>query len=68
MVYGARCQQSKKERNPFVRQESRRKKTICVICKEPITKAQRPAVRMQPGKESHMECFAKRERGASKPN
>ena len=43
-------------------------KAICVICKKPITQAQRPAVRMQPGKEAHMECFAKRERQASKPN
>jgi hypothetical protein len=48
--------------------ETRSKKTICAICGKPITKAQRPSVRMQPGQEAHMECFAKREKDAGKPN
>jgi hypothetical protein len=51
-----------------VPKETRSKKPICVICKKPITKAQRPSVRMQPGKEAHMECFVKREQDARKPN
>ena len=51
-----------------MRKETRSKKSICVICKKPITTAQRPTVRMQPGKEAHMECFAKREKDAAKPN
>jgi len=51
-----------------MRKETRSKKTVCVICKKPITKAQRPSVRTQPGKEAHMECFAKREQDARKPN
>lgn len=49
-------------------EETRSSQAICVICKKPITESQRPAVRMQPGKEAHMECFAKREKQASKPN
>jgi hypothetical protein len=51
-----------------MRKETRSKQTICVICKKAITKAQRPSVRMQPGKEAHIECFAKREKDAGKPN
>jgi hypothetical protein len=51
-----------------VRKETRNKRSICVICKKPITKEQRPSVRLQPGKEAHMECYAKREKDASKPN
>ena len=48
--------------------ETRSKETICTICKKPITDAQRPSVRMQPGKEAHMQCWVKREQNASKPN
>jgi hypothetical protein len=51
-----------------MRKETRSKKIICVICGKPITKAQLPSVRMQPGKEAHMECFVKREKEAGKPN
>jgi len=51
-----------------MRKETRSKKTIFVICGKPITKADRPSVLMKPGKEAHMECFAKREKGARKPN
>jgi hypothetical protein len=51
-----------------MRKETRSKKTICVICGKPITKAQRPSVRMQPGQEAHLECFVKREKDAVKPN
>ena len=29
---------------------------------------QRPSVRLQPGKEAHMECFIKRELDTGKPN
>jgi hypothetical protein len=39
-----------------------------VFCGKPITKAQRPSVRMQPGQEAHLECFVKREKDAAKPN
>jgi hypothetical protein len=51
-----------------MRKETRSKKIICAICGKPITQAQRPSVRMQPGKEAHMECFVKREKDAGKPN
>jgi hypothetical protein len=51
-----------------MRKETRSKKIICVICRKPITKAQRPSVRMQPGEEAHMECFVKRQKNAAKPN
>ena len=51
-----------------MRKETRSKKTICVICGKPITKAQRPSVRMQPGQEAHLECFVKREKEAAKTN
>jgi len=50
-----------------VREETQ-KKRICVFCKIPITRKQQPSVQMQPGKEAHMECFAKHEKDASKPN
>jgi hypothetical protein len=51
-----------------MRKETRSKKIICVICGKPITKAQRPSVRMQPGQEAHMECWVKQEKDAGKPN
>ena len=51
-----------------MRKETRSEPSICILCKKPITPKQRPAVRMQPGKEAHMECFVKREKDASKPN
>ncbi|HVN20062.1 MAG TPA: hypothetical protein VMU05_14850 [Dongiaceae bacterium] len=51
-----------------MREETQKKLSICVFCKKPITKEQRPAVRMQPGKEAHMECFVNHEKDASKPN
>lgn len=51
-----------------MRKETRSKKAVCAICGKPITKAQRPSVRMQPGKEAHIECFVKREKDAGKPN
>ncbi len=51
-----------------MQKETHSKKTICMICGKPITKAQRPSVRIQPGKEAHIECFVKREKDAGKPN
>jgi len=57
----------RKGKNPSVR-EGAGQKSICVLCKQPITRRQRPAVRLQPGKEAHMECFVKREFDAGKPN
>jgi len=49
-------------------EQTRNKETICVICKKPITKAQRPPLRLEPGKEAHMECYAKRQKNAGRPN
>ncbi len=49
-------------------EETQRKKSVCVFCKKPITKEQRPAVTMGPGREAHMECFMKHEQDARKPN
>jgi len=57
----------KKGKHPSVR-EGTRQQSICVLCKQPITRRQRPSVRLQPGKEAHMECFIKRELDADKPN
>ena len=51
-----------------MREETQNKQSICVFCKKPITQEQRPAVRMQPGKEAHMECFVKHEKDAAKAN
>jgi hypothetical protein len=51
-----------------MQKETRSKKNICVICGKPITKAQRPSVRIQPGQEAHLECWVKREKNAAKPN
>ena len=51
-----------------MRKETRSTRSICAICKKPITKEQRPSVRLQPGKEAHVECYAKRDKEASKPN
>lgn len=41
-----------------MREETRKKQVICAICKRPITRAQRPSVLLERGKEAHMECFA----------
>jgi len=57
----------KKGKNPSVR-EGTRQQSICVLCKRLITRRQRPAVRLRPGKEAHMECFTKHETDAGKPN
>jgi len=57
----------KKGKPPSVR-EGNRQQTICILCKQPITRRQRPSVRLQPGKEAHMECFIKREFDTGKPN
>jgi hypothetical protein len=57
----------KKGKSPSVRKGTH-PQTICVFCKQPITRQQRPSVRMQPGKEAHMECFVKRELDTGKPN
>ncbi len=55
-------------RSPSVREETQSKKSVCVFCKKPITKEQRPAVTMGPGREAHMECFVKHDQDAKKPN
>jgi hypothetical protein len=57
----------KKGKSPSVRKGTH-PQSICVLCKQPITRRQRPAVRLQPGKDAHMECFIKRELDAGKPN
>lgn len=44
------------------------KPSICVLCKKPITKQQRPAVLLQPGKQAHVECWIKHRQDAGKPN
>ena len=44
------------------------KQSICAFCKTPITKGQRPAVSLQPGKQAHIECWIKQRKEASKPN
>ena len=51
-----------------MREETQRKKTVCVFCKKPILKKERPAVQMQPGKQAHMECWMKHDQDAKKPN
>lgn len=51
-----------------MRNETRGKTTVCVICGKPITKEQRPSVQMGPGREAHLECYVKREKEAGKPN
>lgn len=48
--------------------EGTRQTVICALCGQPITRRQRPSVRLQPGKEAHMECFIQRELDAGKPN
>ncbi|HEV2395651.1 MAG TPA: hypothetical protein VGS27_01750 [Candidatus Sulfotelmatobacter sp.] len=50
-----------------MRKETRSKEAICVFCKKPITREQRPAVGMEPGKQAHVECWAKHENEATKP-
>jgi len=57
----------KKGKHPSVRGGTRQQ-SICVLCKQPITRRQRPSVRLQPGQEAHMECFVKRELDTDKPN
>lgn len=51
-----------------MRKETGGRVVVCVICKRPITEAQRPSVQLQSGEEAHLECYAERERQASKPN
>jgi len=41
---------------------------ICVFCKQPITKEQRPAILLKDGEQAHMECWMKHEKEARKPN
>jgi hypothetical protein len=33
--------------------------TICVLCKLPIKMTDRPSVRLDKGREAHMECYTK---------
>ena len=51
-----------------LREETQSKQSVCVFCGKPITKKQRPAVAIRPGKEAHMECWTKHEKNATKPN
>ena len=51
-----------------MREETQSKQSICVFCGKPITKKQRPAVTIRPGKEAHMDCFLQHETDAKKPN
>ena len=51
-----------------MREETQRKKSVCVFCKKPITKEQSPAVLMDRGQQAHMECWAKHEKNAKKTN
>lgn len=39
--------------------------TICVFCKLPIRSVDRPAVRLEKGKQAHMECYLKTTDGKS---
>ena len=48
-----------------MREETQKKPTICVFCKKPITKEQRPSVQIRPGKEAHMECYAQHQKNAT---
>jgi hypothetical protein len=57
----------KKGKRASVR-EGTRQQPICVLCQQPITRRQQPSVRLQPGKEAHMECFVKPELNTGKPN
>ena len=50
-----------------MREETQQPK-LCAICKLPITKEQRPSVQLRNGDEVHIECYAKREEAASRPN
>jgi len=35
---------------------------ICVYCKRPITREQRPSVLLEDGDEVHVECYAERDK------
>ena len=50
-----------------MRKETRPLK-VCAICKLPITSEQRPSVQLKNGDEVHVECYAKREEAAHRPN
>ena len=49
-------------------EETQSKQSICAFCKTLITKEQRLAVLLQPGKQVHIECWIKQRQAASKPN
>jgi len=53
-----------------VREETQPPKSpkICVLCKLPITDAQRPSVQLRNGNEVHIQCYAKYEEAARRPN
>ena len=51
-----------------MREETHSPKKICAICKNPIEEKQRPAVQMKNGEEVHVECYAKHEEAARRPN
>ena len=55
------------DRSLFVRKETRPLK-VCAICKLPITSEQRPSVQLKNGDEVHVDCYAKREEAAHRPN
>jgi hypothetical protein len=64
--YGARPEGRK---GVFLRKKTLGSKfTICAICKRRIFEYQRPSVDLGKGKQAHMECFAKAEKDAGKPN
>jgi len=46
----------------------KKKKKICAFCKRPILQKQRPSVKMRNGDEVHIECYAKWEEAARRPN
>jgi hypothetical protein len=50
-----------------VREETQQPK-VCAICKLPITREQRPSVQLKNGDEVHVECYAKYEEAARRPN
>lgn len=50
------CKVSTKKESFTVREETQPLK-ICVVCKLPITREQRPSVEMKNGDEVHAECW-----------
>ncbi|HZC23450.1 MAG TPA: hypothetical protein VE866_08935 [Candidatus Binatia bacterium] len=49
-------------------EETQSKQSICVFCKKPITKEQRPSIQLRSGQQAHIECWIKYRDDASKPN